>query len=100
MKTYTDESWMPFGKYGPEQGDHRRLSDLPASYLLWLWESAEFWNKEKFKAQLARAQQTQSPPLIENAEMRLAMHDYIGNVSRFKNLEADASDVIVRHRPE
>lgn len=34
----TDESQMPFGKYGPKQGDCRKLRDIPADYLLYLWE--------------------------------------------------------------
>lgn len=34
----TDESHMPFGKYGPGRGDHRQLKAVPASYLLWLWD--------------------------------------------------------------
>lgn len=32
----TDEDWMPFGKYGPEKGDPRRMKDVPAKYLDWL----------------------------------------------------------------
>ena len=32
--TYTDNSQMPFGKH---QG--KRLIDVPAYYLLWLWEN-------------------------------------------------------------
>lgn len=32
----TDETLMPFGKYGPHNGDHRMLKDVPADYLLWL----------------------------------------------------------------
>ena len=27
---------MPFGKFGPKQGDHRQLKDLPEGYLRWL----------------------------------------------------------------
>lgn len=34
-----DHDHMPFGKYGPAQGDHRILKDVPAKYLLWLWDN-------------------------------------------------------------
>lgn len=34
MEKFTDSSKMPFGKY---KGD--RLIDIPASYLLWLYEN-------------------------------------------------------------
>lgn len=36
MKALTDDSPMPFGMYGPGQGDQRKLRDVPAPYLLWL----------------------------------------------------------------
>lgn len=32
-----DASWMPFGKYGPKQGDPRVMADVPASYFHFLW---------------------------------------------------------------
>lgn len=31
-----DDSWMPFGKYGPDKGDHRQMANIPPSYLLYL----------------------------------------------------------------
>lgn len=31
----TDDSIMPFGKYAKTE---TRMEDVPASYLLWLWE--------------------------------------------------------------
>lgn len=35
-----DLSPMPFGKYGPKpKGEGRIMQDVPAGYLLWLWES-------------------------------------------------------------
>lgn len=34
-----DESHMTFGKYGPAKGDHRTMKDIPAQYLLWLWDN-------------------------------------------------------------
>jgi uncharacterized protein (DUF3820 family) len=33
-----DTDMMPFGKYGPDKGDHRKMEDVPASYLLWLYD--------------------------------------------------------------
>lgn len=33
-KTMTDQSIMPFGKFKGQ-----RMSDIPASYLLWLWNN-------------------------------------------------------------
>lgn len=38
VKPLTDEDWIPFGKYAPGRGDQRKLKDVPASYLLWLWD--------------------------------------------------------------
>lgn len=36
----TDESPMPFGKYGPRpKGEGRKMKDVPAEYLLWLWDN-------------------------------------------------------------
>ena len=31
----TDESLMPFGKYG-QGGDQKKMKDVPADYLLWM----------------------------------------------------------------
>lgn len=31
----THESPMPFGKYGPHQGNTTKMKDLPADYLFW-----------------------------------------------------------------
>lgn len=37
--TLTDESPMPFGKYGPKDGrPGLALKNVPADYLLWLWD--------------------------------------------------------------
>ena len=35
MKELTDESVMPFGKY---KKTGTQMANIPASYLLWLWE--------------------------------------------------------------
>lgn len=72
-KELTDDSGMPFGKYGPKKGDHRRMRDVPASYLLWLWDDG-IWQE--------------SGPV----------HDYIEK--NFSALETDAPDYIASHRPQ
>lgn len=36
----TDLSPMPFGKYGPKpKGEGRLMQDVPATYLIWLWDN-------------------------------------------------------------
>lgn len=40
---YTDDDPMPFGQYGPKtraqpSGEGRKLSQVPAGYLLWIWQ--------------------------------------------------------------
>lgn len=37
----TDHSMMPYGKYGPDEGDPRKMANVPASYLLWLRENGK-----------------------------------------------------------
>lgn len=69
----TDESLMPFGQYGPTRGDHRRMTDVPAQYLLYLWDSG-IWQKKG-----------------------RAVHEYIKE--NFSALELDAPDYIVTHQP-
>lgn len=41
MKDFTDSTKMPFGKYGPD-GEQKILGDIPADYLLWLWDNGVF----------------------------------------------------------
>lgn len=36
----TDESMMPFGKYGPAKGDPRKMSKVPPAYLLFMWDGS------------------------------------------------------------
>lgn len=100
MKTFSDQSHMPFGKYGPGKGDHRRLVDVPASYMLWLWEDAQLWDKEKLRASLASAERQGDADFTKKVEERLALHNYMADRSTFHAIEMDAKDVIVRHRPE
>jgi hypothetical protein len=78
MTTLTDDSPMPFGKYGPKSKDPRPLKSVPAGYLLWMWEGnagPELWQK---------------PDDL--------LHQYIA--SRFTAIEQDAPDFIVEHRPD
>jgi hypothetical protein len=64
---------MPFGKYGPKQGDCRKMRDVPARYLLYLWDEG-IWQE--------------SGPV----------HDYIEK--NFSALESDAPDYDAStHRP-
>lgn len=37
MKELQDTDWMPWGKYGPKQGNPLRMQDVPASYLHHMW---------------------------------------------------------------
>ena len=69
-----DESLMPFGKYRGA-----KLADVPASYLLWLWDKEDgLWR---------------DAPGRVNAELRA----YI--VETFNALEMDETDYVVKHRP-
>ena len=46
LPAYNDDDWMPFGKYGPWNEDVRRLEDVPASYLLYLWDRKPLSDKK------------------------------------------------------
>lgn len=61
---FEDTDLMPFGKYGPKNGDSRALQDVPAKYLLWLkdelakegfdilpkeFDKQPIWKQEKYK---------------------------------------------------
>lgn len=70
----TDESLMPFGQYGPKRNDHRKLCDVPARYLLWLWDDGVWQDRTGRNAPL---------------------HRYIAK--NMKALEMDAPDYIVTH---
>jgi len=58
-KVLNDDSPMPFGKF-----KDRRMEDVPAEYLLWLWEE----NKDRYKLYAG------SRPLTEDQR---AIMDYI-----------------------
>jgi uncharacterized protein (DUF3820 family) len=72
----TDSDTMPWGKYGPTKGDHRKLEDIPSEYLLWLWDNGVYRDK---------------------AGQNAPLHNYIKE--SFSALEKDAPDFIVTHRP-
>lgn len=38
MNALTDKDPMPFGKYSKSPDGPRIMQDVPADYLLWLWE--------------------------------------------------------------
>lgn len=40
MNALTDQSPMPFGAH-----KGKKMENVPASYLLWLWEECEVWNQ-------------------------------------------------------
>ena len=66
-----DDHLMPFGKYkGTPMGE------VPASYLLWLWEEAQFWQKSDKQSDVAY---------------------YIRQ--NFHALETECPDRIISHRP-
>lgn len=64
-----DQSEMPFGKH-----KGKKLEDVPASYLLWLWDNG-VWSD------------TGNP-----------LHNYIRG--SFTALETEAKDYIVQHVPD
>lgn len=35
----TDEDWMPTGKYKKGGDDPKKMEDVPAKYLMWLWDN-------------------------------------------------------------
>ena len=43
---YDPRMYMPFGKFGPAQGDHRAVEEIPSDYLKWLMD--QDWAYEKF----------------------------------------------------
>jgi hypothetical protein len=38
---YTDEDWMPWGQYGPDNGSPLRLGDLPLGYVRFMAAEAQ-----------------------------------------------------------
>jgi hypothetical protein len=69
MEKFTDQTVIAFGKYNGS-----KLEDIPASYLLWLWNNG-MW-KSKGKDPLA---------------------DYIAE--NIRALEIDAPNIIISHDP-
>jgi hypothetical protein len=63
-----DETLMPFGKYRGA-----KMADVPASYLLWLWDNGVWREKDR------------------------DLHKYI--VESWTALLADAKDYIPEHQP-
>lgn len=46
MEKLTDESWMPYGKFGPRNGDPRKMKNVPSGYLIALWDKEDgLWRK-------------------------------------------------------
>jgi hypothetical protein len=41
MAKLTDESWMTFGKYGPDGIDPRKMKDVPCDYWMYLFNQNE-----------------------------------------------------------
>jgi hypothetical protein len=68
-KVFDDNSLMPWGKYKGVP-----LKDVPANYLLWLWENGVYSEKGK------------------------PLHNYIS--AAFSALESECPDLIIDHRPE
>jgi uncharacterized protein (DUF3820 family) len=64
-----DQTPMPFGKYKGV-----KLEDVPAAYLLWMWDDGLWAQKDR------------------------PLHRYIANA--FTVLETEATDYIVKRRPE
>ena len=46
-KKLEDDSWMPYGKYS-KGTDRCKMEDVPAWYLLWLWDEASAFVRSKF----------------------------------------------------
>ncbi len=69
MPKLTDQSKMPFGKH-----KDKKLEDVPASYLLWLWEEGGKWNQPG------------------------DLHDYIADC--FTALTKECPNYIVTHTPK
>jgi hypothetical protein len=72
-----DHEHMPFGKYGPQKGDHRIMKDIPASYLLWMWDNI-LWNTTQTN--------------------HLPVREYIRE--RFRVLLSECPDYIPAHPPK
>jgi hypothetical protein len=82
---YTDASIMPFGKHSGT-----RLEDVPAQYLLWLWDNGvhEYAGKH--------SEESKNPGLKKGyIQDKINLADYIR--SNFAALETEASDYIVQH---
>ena len=72
---------MPFGKYA---GEGRKMENVPASYLLWLWDNG------LYNFVLPR------PPFKPIDSGRDAVRRYI--IANAAALTTEASDTIVRHQ--
>jgi hypothetical protein len=74
----TDNDTIQFGKYS---NPPTKMADVPADYLLWLWDEGGLWRPEG----LARSAN------------RVAVRDYI--IANFNALETECPDRIITHRP-
>lgn len=79
----TDESPMPFGKYGPKpRGEGRIMKRVPPGYLLFIWDVDDgLWLDGPFL----------------NANQK-ALRAYI--LESFKALEMDCPDFNIKHHPD
>jgi hypothetical protein len=73
----TDDDPMPFGKYASPP---TKMRDVPASYLLWLWDNG-LWRDESNAGGINRG----------------GVRQYI--IERFHALETECPDTIIEHRP-
>lgn len=71
-----DETFMPFGKYGPGN-EHLRMKEVPAPYLLWLWDNV-LWYSDR--------------------QQHAFVKEYVR--SHFKQLLGEHTDYIPEHPPE
>jgi hypothetical protein len=70
----TDDSPMPFGCH-----KDKKMSEVPASYLLWLWDDCDFYR------------------LGSDSRARRGVALYISR--NFHALETECADRIIEHRP-
>lgn len=81
MQEFTDNTLMPFGKFGPDQGNQKRLGEIHADYFIWLWDNGLYLEDA----------------LTEQNETRHKLHLYIH--AALDELETE-SGKMAQHRPK
>jgi uncharacterized protein (DUF3820 family) len=84
MKTFTDSTMMPFGKFGPKGSDPRKLGDVPEGYLRWLSQQEFMYHERelgeyidaRLERQAAPAPKVKKPEPPRGPRMKSSLKDF------------------------